>query len=224
MERKCQKCKNKIVFDVDDFSQVIRFEKSFYHYDCFIDLCNTRVSQSNAHPKWKKALDSIDKIKKETDVFIKGIVGSPRDQLYRFILESYNVTTVSSFIFQRLQGLYDGSYIGTSRPIPPEDLLDMWKQKMQSGYLDRLRAKNIVKGRDMTVDQKISYDLTVLINKYDDYLRWKEKSKIIEQDVNNSEKDVIQPINLDKLSKIAQSQSKNDNEDDINSLLDELFD
>lgn len=223
MERKCQKCKNKIFFDVDDFSQVIRFEKSFYHYDCFIDLCNTKIKKSNANSKWSKALDSIEKIKKETDDFIKGITGSSKDKLYRFILESYNVTTVSAYIFQRLQGLYDGTYIGTSRAIPPEDLLDMWKQKMQSGYLDRLRAKNIAKGKNMTVDQKISYDLTVLINKYDDYLKWKEKNKIIENNVDKIKTQEINNFDLDKLSKIAQNQTKKE-EEDIDSLLDELFD
>lgn len=62
--------------------------------------------------------------------------------------------------------------------IPPSDLLDMWQRKID--MLNGIAKKNEVKGIHMQPEQRLSYDLSILINKYDSYLRWKEKQKILE--------------------------------------------
>lgn len=222
MERKCKHCKEKIIFDSDNIDQVIRYDKACYHYDCFIDLCQSRMKKSNVSPKWGMALDSLQSIQDETKEFFADILDSPKDKLYRFLLATYNTTTIPSYVFQRLQEIYDGKYKGASRAIPPEDLLDMWTQKQKTGYLEKIRARNVVLGKDMEPHEKIMYDLAVLLGKYDDYLRWKAQQHIIEQDVPNAH-DILKTVDLDRLSTMTQNQKKAD-EDDIDALLDELFD
>ena len=119
--------------------------------------------------------------------------------------------------------VYTGKLKGLSCCIPPEDLLDMWKRKQKLGELDRTRAKNIASGKEMSGYQKLNYDLAVIIAQYHDYLKWKERNKIIEQEVNKVHIDILKEVDLDKLSVIAQNKNK-ESEEDIDSLLDELFD
>ena len=90
-------------------------------------------------------------------------------------------------------------------------------------YLIKTRAKNIVRGKEMSPEQQIKYDLAILVGKHVDYLKWKEKNKILEQKTNEVYEDTLEAVDFDKLSKISQNQMKED-EDDIDSLLDELFD
>lgn len=222
MKRTCTECGKNIIFSKDTINEVIKFDKLYYHYDCFISTCERKSKKSNASPKWGKALDSIDKIQQETkDYFINCNSDLQKDEVYRFILSNYDIKTVPSYIFIKLDEIYSGKRKGLNCEIPPEDMLDMWKRKMD--YLIKLRAKNIALGKNMTAAQQINYDLSVLINKYDSYLKWKEQNKIIEQEVNKVHKDILKTVDLDKLSKITQNQNKED-EDDIDCLLEELFD
>lgn len=221
MERTCTECGEKIIFNKDATDQIIRFEKKHYHYDCFINACTKKSKRNNASPKWKEALCSIEKIKQETKDFFNCGDDFNKDEIYNFIRENYNIRAVSPYIFVKLEEIYSGKRKGTTYEIPPEDLLDMWKRKMN--YLNKLRAKNITLGKDMTAEQQINYDLAVLVNKYDSYLQWKERNKIIEQDVNKVHTEILKTVDLDKLSKITQNHQREE-EDDIDTLLDELFD
>lgn len=222
-ERKCFECGKYISFDKNNMDNVIRFEKIYYHYDCFINVCKRKSEKKNALPKWGEALNSIDKIQQETKQFFKINRNSPKDKLYRFILETYDVSKLPSHFFKKLEDIYTGKLKGLSCGIPPEDLLDMWKRKHKLGELDRTRAKNIVSGKEMNGYQKLNYDLAVIIAQYHDYLKWKERNKIIEQEVNKVHIDILKEVDLDKLSVIAQNKNK-ESEEDIDSLLDELFD
>lgn len=219
MKRKCAECKEDININKDTLKDVIRFETSCYHYDCFINACKRKSKRAGALTKWGKALDSLDEIKKDTDTFL--IREICKDDIFEFIIANYDIKVVPKSIFTKLGDIYNGTYKGLACCIPPEDILDMWKQKMD--YLNKVRARNITLGKNMTAAQQVNYDISVLINKYDSYLKWKERNKIIEQEVNKVHKDILKTVDLDKLSKMTQNQNK-EYEDDIDSLLDEIFD
>ena len=221
MKRKCKACEKDIDFNENNLDEVIRFKKAYYHYNCFVDTCKKKSKNSKASPIWSEALESIDKIQQETKDFFKKNNDSPKDQLYRFLLENYGVMSIPTYVFKRLEDVYSGKRKGLACEIPPEDLLDMWRQKM--GYLNKLRAKNKTLNKNMTTAQQINYDLSVLVNKYDDYLKWKERNKVLEQEANEVHRNILNTVNLDKLSKITQTQNQTD-DDDIDSLLEELFD
>ena len=101
--------------------------------------------------------------------------------------------------------------------IPPEHLLDMWKRKidMLNGIADRNRTKGLV----MSSDKRINYDLSILVNKYDSYLRWLEKQRIIE-----AEKEIEKSENIvgKSIGYTSNKPEKND-PDDISALVDDIF-
>lgn len=71
----------------------------------------------------------------------------------------------------------------------------------------------------MNVDQRINYDLSVLVNKYDSYLKWLEKQKILE-----AEKEIEKNENIvgKTIGYVNQKAEKN-NSDDISDLVDDIF-
>lgn len=221
MKRTCAECGEKIIFSKDTIDQIIRFEKQYYHCDCFINACQKKSKRTNASPKWNEALCSIEEIKQETKKYFNCSDDFNKDEIYNFILENYNIRAVPPYIFVKLEEVYSGRRKGLTCEIPPEDLLYMWKRKMN--YLNKLRAKNITLGKEMGAAKQINYDLAVLVNLYDDYLQWKEQNKIIEQEENKVHTEILRTVDLDKLSKITQNHQKED-DDDMDTLLDELFD
>ena len=184
MKRTCFECGKNIIFNKDNLDEVIKFGKSYYHYDCFINACKRRSQKSNASSKkWIEALDSIDIIQQETrDYFLKNN-DIQKDELYRFIIDNYNVDVLPPYVFKNLEDIYSGKRKNLVCEIPPEDLLDMWQQKIN--YLQKKRANNIVNGKNLTVIEQINYDMSFLVNKYDGYLKWKEQKKIIEASKKN---------------------------------------
>ena len=101
--------------------------------------------------------------------------------------------------------------------IPPEHLLDMWKRKID--MLNGIASRNTTKGKSMNADQRINYDLSVLVNKYDSYLKWLEKQRIIE-----AEKEIEKNENIvsKSIGYVSHKTEKN-NSDDISDLVDDIF-
>jgi hypothetical protein len=225
MERICCECKNKklenytMKIDRDNLHKVIKFEGAFYHYDCFVDVCKRKSKRTNASPKWGLALETLDDIKKDTAKLLGEEL--TKYEIFQFMLEHYDIKVVPSKIFQKLEDIYHGRWKGLGCCIPPEDILDMWNRKMD--FLIKTRMNNITLGKEMDAAQQINYDISVLINKYDSYLKWKERNKIIEQETNKVHTEILKTVDLDKLSKITQNHQKEE-EDDMDALLDELFD
>ena len=219
MERTCFECKEKFQIDKNNLHKVIKFENSFYHYDCFVNACERKSKKTNASPKWGLALGNLKQIQEQTKIsFEREFV---KDDIFRFMIEHYDIKVVPPKIFQKLEDIYNGRWKGLACCIPPEDLLDMWTRKMD--YLTKVKMRNITLGKEMDSAQQINYDISVLINKYDSYLKWKEQNKIIEQETAKVHTDILKTVDLDKLSKITQSHQKEE-DDDMDALLDELFD
>ena len=95
----------------------------------------------------------------------------------------------------------------------------MWKKKID--MLNGIAKKNEVKGIHMQPEVRLTYDLSILVNKYDSYLRWKEKQKILEaeKETEKSQNIVSQSIGYTNISK----EETNDNTDDISDLVDDIF-
>lgn len=96
----------------------------------------------------------------------------------------------------------------------------MWQRKID--YIRRANQKLISKSdREISPTALILYGLSILINKYDSYLRWKEKKKILEaeKEQQTSQNLVGQSIGYSNVSK----DSSVDNIDDISDLVDDIF-
>jgi hypothetical protein len=135
------------------------------------------------------------------------------DWLYR----EYDVSFLPKQFFINLDKVYKGTYKNLSKPVPLEDLWDMWQKKMP--YLLKLYDKNKRSGKDMDSMCRIYYDMSVVLAKYDSYLKWKEEQKLAQIE----EKDKAKSIDI-RLDKITNLISNNDNSNtlDIDSILDEI--
>ena len=107
----------------------------------------------------------------------------------------------------------------TCLPVPPEDLLDMWRQKRN--YLDKVAEQNRKKGNEISGVNRVNYDLAILLSKYDSYLKWKEQQKIAIAELDESKKRSIEKIEYTDVAR-PKRVSSTDNKVDINSMLDEI--
>lgn len=138
-----------------------------------------------------------------------------KDNIYNFMLDNYEVTSVPKYVFIKLNSIYSGTFSGMNSGILPTELLDMWERKLP--YLNKIAHNNITKGKKMEQSQRISYDLSILINKYDSYKNWKRNQEILEQE--QKEQGTDKPIVIGNI----QNKNIKNNTDDISNLVDDIF-
>ena len=132
--------------------------------------------------------------------------------LFAFIREKYNTNNT---MYTLIKQVFDGRYKGMSQGIPPSHLLDMWQQK--SNYLDKVYLQNQAKGKTFTTEQRIRYDLAILINRYDRYLKWLQAQEIKKSEIDNiKEEPSILPT-------IHYSKTNSSSQDDLIDVVDDIF-
>ena len=178
IKRKCSCCGEDFYISKDNIDDAIYYDKKTYHSSCFINICNKRsqMKREDVSQKWTWVLNHLDSIKQESYEHLKLAV--VKENVFNFIKDAYDITIIPTTVWQKLSNIYNGTFKGMTYGIPPEHLLDMWERKID--MLNGIANRNNTKGRTMNVDQRINYDLSVLVNKYDSYLKWLEKQKILE--------------------------------------------
>ena len=217
IKRKCSCCGEDFYISKDNIDDAIYYDKKTYHSSCFINICNKRsqMKREDVSQKWTWVLNHLDSIKQESYEHLKLAV--VKENVFNFIKDAYDITIIPTTVWQKLSNIYNGTFKGMTYGIPPEHLLDMWKRKID--MLNGIANRNNTKGRTMNVDQRINYDLSVLVNKYDSYLKWLEKQKILE-----AEKEIEKNENIvgKTIGYVTQKAEKN-NSDDISDLVDDIF-
>ena len=142
---------------------------------------------------------------------------SKRRQFTDWLYKQYDISFLPVSFFVNLDKVYKGTYKNLKRPVPVEDLWDMWQKKMP--YLLKVHEKNNRQGKTMEGMQYILYDLSIILSKYDSYLKWKETQKqAIVND--NLQKMRIEYNNLNNDS--SNSNNSKNTAVDINSILDDI--
>ena len=217
IKRKCSCCGEDFYISKDNIDDAIYYDKKTYHSSCFINICNKRsqMKRADVSQKWTWVLNHLDSIKQESYEHLKLAV--IKEDVFNFIKDAYDITIIPTTVWQKLSNIYNGTFKGMTYGIPPEHLLDMWERKID--MLNGIANRNNTKGRTMNVDQRINYDLSVLVNKYDSYLKWLEKQKILE-----AEKEIEKNENIvgKTIGYVIQKAEKN-NSDDISDLVDDIF-
>ena len=217
IKRKCSCCGEDFYISKDNIDDAIYYDKKTYHSSCFINICNKRsqMKREDVSQKWTWVLNHLDSIKQESYEHLKLAVA--KENVFNFIKDTYDITIIPTTVWQKLSNIYNGTFKGMTYGIPPEHLLDMWERKID--MLNGIANRNNTKGRTMNVDQRINYDLSVLVNKYDSYLKWLEKQKILE-----AEKEIEKNENIvgKTIGYVVQKAEKN-NSDDISDLVDDIF-
>ena len=157
---KCPICKETL-----NKTDGINCKNRYYHKDCYeIKLKEDEIKQNEVH---EKALSR---------------------QLTDWLMVQYNITRLSSYFCLKLARVYNGTEKNMSKPIPCEDLFYMWKSKLEE--LDKIAENNRRKGIEIIGENRLNYDLAVLIGKYDKYLAWKNKHKIEQIEKTDVEKTI----------------------------------
>lgn len=164
--RICGKCKEKIVLENELFQDdvcIIYFKEKAYHKSCF-----EKIFQS----KRKLVEKDFDTIWNENIMPSKehfwNIVA--KNHLYKYLMKEYNITLFTNSFFQKMEQIYNGNWKNVSKPVRPEHLLDMFIQKRS--YLEKQLS-----WKKLTGIEALNYSLAIIVNKYEDYLNWMEKSK-----------------------------------------------
>ena len=214
--KKCN-CNNEILLDNNSINNIVRYGNAYYHSECFISWCNEGIGRHKNNQKYKDMLSNIDAYKE--DAYKHLVNRIENDELYNFIMDKYDVKTLDTYVYIKLTRIFNGTLEGIREGgIPKEHFFDMWKRK--SHQLDKIHQQNIVKGKNMTPTQTIMYDISVLINKYDSYLKWLEKEKIIQAEANYNNK------STQLLTREIRSRRENNivEKDDISKLVNDIFD
>lgn len=135
------------------------------------------------------------------------------DWLYR----QYEVSFLPKYFFINLDKVYKGTYKNLNKPVPVEDLWDMWKRKMP--YLLKTYDRNRRMGKSMDGISRISYDMAIVLSKYDSYLAWKEQQA---QALAEQQRKTEQQIDYSKVINSHNPISDKDNQIHIDSILDEI--
>jgi len=214
--KKCN-CNNEIPLNENTINNIVRYGNAYYHSDCFINWCNEGINHFKANQKYKDALSSIEVYKE--DAYKHLINRIENYDLYKFIMDRYDVKTLDTYVYVKLNRIFNGTLEGIREGgIPKEHFFDMWKRKTHQ--LDKIHQQNIVKGKNMTTTQTIMYDISVLINKYDSYLKWLEREKIIQAEANYNN------ASTKLLTREIKNRRENNivEKDDISTLVNDIFD
>lgn len=139
-----------------------------------------------------------------------------RLQLSDFIYREYNVSFLPKHFFINLDKVYKGTYKNLNKPVPVEDLFDMWQQKMN--YLNKVAEQNRHKGKKMEGLGRINYDLAILLSKYDSYCEWKARKEAEKHELKQSMTSQTIKITNQIISKSAVIR----HDSDISSIIDEI--
>ncbi len=203
-KRKCTYCGKYITHN--DIDNVVMYKKKFYHKDCFCDY-----KLNHARPKWNEneLHKQLPQLLLDTKKYLEH--QNHFDELNMFIANNYNLYLIPKSFYERIRQIDEGTFYKITKPIPIEDILDMWQQKLP--YLKKIHIKKNMKEN---VVNTLYYDLTILCNKYNDYLTWKENKKVEKQEIQRYKQEQSK-------SKIVYNKQNNiDDLEDISNILDEI--
>ena len=209
--RKCGLCKEHI--ELEKEQKTVLQNKKYYHYDCFIEK---EMSKKRNVPTQQEAEDLANQFIEENKNFINEIIN--KNHLYLWLQKKYNLIIIPTYIYQKLADIHNGTWKDINTKIPPEDLLDMFKRQWHN--LEQININNINKGKKLNPENRLNYDLSVIINKSSSYYEWRRKQE--EQQIEMIQSiESSQPTNNFR-SSIGIEQNITNNEKDLSQYLEEI--
>lgn len=138
-------------------------------------------------------------------------------QFTDWLYDTYDISFLPKYFFYNLEKVYKGEYKNLKKPVPVEDLWDMWQRKLP--YLRKIYDKNKRSGKEMEGICRINYDMAIVLSRYDSYLQWKEQQQIALNNEQNQSQNNKEKINY---AHIESYSDENDDEIDISEILEEI--
>lgn len=227
VKRKCSCCKTEMNITKNNISDCIYFDKQTYHKSCFEKMLNIYLSKGSKRrisAKREYALNHKSEIQKNSyDHFLNAL---NKEYLFEFIKSQYDITVIPTNIWNKLANIYSGKFKGMTEGngIPPTHLLDMWKRKINK--LNNIAAQNQKRNKIMTPEQRLNYDISVLVNMYDSYLRFLNNQKILASETEKKAQTPKESLSLSyfqNLSPSNKTENTENEEKDISAMVDEIF-
>lgn len=227
--KNCRYKNHLIEVDNKTFRNIIYYGGNYYHSKCFKRWCNDCINNSkNGKEKYQERLNHLKDYREEATRRLTpkeesknkkyGHIKNDKyvatmDDICNFIRDKYSIATIPQKVKNKLNKIFNGSLPEVPNcGIPKEDLLDMWQRKFYK--LIEAREKVASRGINMNEEQTILYDITVLVSKYNDYLKWKEQQEI-QYNQGAEDSTVITTRNFLRHYKPPKKKAKKYNDDDI---------
>lgn len=222
MQRKCGACPNIIEIDKNNVSNVVYYQKRYYHLECFCKAAAKRSQhKTKAASEWKRALDNLQEIEADTKRMIEAPPVPPRrtDELNDWILAHYDVISLPGYFWNLVYDLEKGIFHKKKcKPISIEVLTATWKWGQRK--LDEISVRNKANNKGPKNDaERINYDLSIVVGHVADYIKYMKKIKSAEIERENKRKEEIKV----DYNKIKTSSNDSYGLDDISELLDDLI-
>lgn len=191
MERKCAGCEGIVQIDRNNSNQAIRYKKRFYHFDCFVKLCDEKIANKRTASSWVDVKEHIDDLVKETTKDQQNEIA--KDELAQWVASQYGLSCISSRLFMKLNDIYSGTFHGLAYPILPTELLEEWKY-----FWDELCA--IRRYKTLVGEQAVNYDIAILLNRNAEY-RKRKQSEQLAREIQQQQKNNIVVVDTSAITK-----------------------
>lgn len=215
--RKCKICKELIYLENKNEDYIVvpgGKSNTYIHSCCYIKYHTTKKQKPKTEEECKLF---IEECKKNNEELVSK--NNIKNDLYAFLFDMYDISFFPNYFYIKMESVFKGTYKNLNTPVPPEDLLDMWKQK--KNYLNKVAEQNRKKGSEITGVNRVNYDLAILLSRYDAYLKWKEEQKIAVAELNESKKRSIEKIEYLDVARPNKTLNLNEKVD-ISTMLDEI--
>lgn len=214
--RKCAFCGEDIVLTKNDMHMVSYKQKS-YHTECFKTMCNGRVLKNNRYSSiYSDALQNLDQL--ESEAKKKLMHRFVQDELNEYLIVHYDVGALSRRFWSIIADIQSGKYNGRRcKPIELETLFDMWKYYKEE--LDRINLRNLKQGNNIFDENRVLYDLAIIMKNYGKIQREMKKEKVAAEETKMATKTIKEKINYMSIG----GKNTEDGQKDISSIMDEIF-
>ena len=101
-----------------------------------------------------------------------------KSEFIKWIYETYDTNYLSKHFLNELEGVLQGTYKNLKRAIPLDDLWELWKKSITE--LRKIHENKKRQGDEISLSSQPLYDLAIVVSKYEDFLRDKEKNRRIQ--------------------------------------------
>ena len=101
-----------------------------------------------------------------------------KSEFIKWIYETYDTNYLSRYFLNELEGVLQGTYKNLKRVIPLDDLWELWQKSITE--LRKIHENKKRQGDEISLSSQPLYDLAIVVSKYEDFLRDKEKNRRIQ--------------------------------------------
>lgn len=101
-----------------------------------------------------------------------------KSEFIKWIYKTYDTNYLSRYFLNELEGVLQGTYKNLKRAIPLDDLWELWQKSTTE--LRKIHENKKRQGDEISLSSQPLYDLAIVVSKYEDFLRDKEKNRRIQ--------------------------------------------